>query len=434
MAANKPQATDRTFQFSDPASLTVIFLIVILASWAAWYFAHKEISAVYVYVRYAQLWLINFIGAFVDLPGISNVHRWVQQMCAPESTILLCTRNFSTIQWSQISNSTILFNGLFLVVLIGWCFRMFRAVERQHPTFRFAKNHSLESFAKENADLYPHLKLFTNLDLVSKPLDDPIFGMSRTSRQFVYQHRLLSGWQKMADGQYVPVLNREATTAVMLAQLGRHWTRSADLSPGETLLLAIALPRVAATDPSMDNASFEQALKESDDLIKWCWAHFVPPAPSKSSRGKKGAQSGGGEDPYAWLRPAFDLTHPRKIIAKYIQHPIVAGIIAQHAFSSTILYACYMRAGNLGVFPPADVRWMRFYDRELWYLRSGMGRQVAFAEGSSAVYCHYLYEVKQGQAIVEPQIDKAISGLEQALHAFRYVQADKDAYERAGDR
>ncbi|ANN80900.1 type IV secretion protein [Bordetella flabilis] len=425
MATSKSQGTDRTFQFSDPAAVAGIIVMVIAAVWIAWYFAHTQISALYVYVRYAEVWVLNLAGAFFNLPGISSAHNWVQRVCAPERTILLCTRDFSTLSWGEITSSSMVFNGLCVIILGGWCFRMFRQVSRTHPGFRFTKNHSIKSFVKENAALYPHLKLVERLDLVAKPLADPLFGMSLTSRQFAYKHRLISGWQKMADGQYVPVLNREAATAVFLAQLGPHWTRSADLTPGETLLLAIVLPRVAATDPRMDDAAFKNAMADSDGLIKWCWDHFT------SSVERQGRKRESGDDGYAWLRPAFDLSYPRQIIARYLMHPEVKQIIEQHAFRRTILYACYVRASALGVFPPADVRWLRFYDRELWYLRSSIGRQVAFAEGGSAVYCHYLYEAKAGCAIVEPQLDKAVSGLEAAMHGFRYTEADKKAYEEA---
>jgi len=436
MAANKPQGTDRTFQFSDPAAIAGIILVTIAAAWVTWFFAHEEISALYVYIRYVEIWLLNLMGAFIDIPVLSAVHRWVQRMCAPESQVLLCTRDFSTIRWSDVSNSSMVFNILLLIPLAAWCFSMSRRAAREHPTIRFAKNHTIQSFAKENAQLYPHLKLFSVLDMVAKPLNDPVFGMSFTSRQFAYKHRLISGWQETADGQYIPILNREAANAVLREQLGQHWTRSADLTPGETLLLAIVLPRVAATDPVMDDAAFHQALTDSDELIKWCWGYFTPPEakamPKEGTTKAKPSTALDAEDEYAWLRPDFDLDCPRAIITRYIRHPMVTDIIARHAYRRTILYACYMRASALGVFPPADVRWMRFYDRELWYLRSSIGRQVAFAEGGSAVYSHYLYELKADHAIVEPQIDKAVNGLESAMHAFKYTKADKDAYEASG--
>lgn len=430
------QGSEKTFQFSDPAFIAGILGVILIAAWIAWHFAHEQISAVYVYVRYAQLWLFNLVGLWVDMPIFSHAREWLQQACAPEEGWLLCSRDFATVGWGQIQNSTLVFNGLFLVVIIVWCIKMFFVVERTHPLNRYTKNHTIQSFMKENAELYPHLKLFSQIDLVSKPIDDPFFGMSLTSRQFAYKHKLISGWEQTGDGDFVPILNRPATTALLIQQLGKHWTRSADLTPGETLLLAIVLPKVAATDPLMDDETFKKALADSDDLIKWCWAQFEPPKPvkrdKKNSTKKAPSEEGGlGEvNPDAWLKPSIDLSLAKEIIARYIKHPAVVQIISRHAYRRTILYACYIKAGSLGVFPPADVRWLRFFDRELWYLRGSIGRQVAFAEGGNAVYSHYLYEAKAGHPIVEPQLDKAIDGLEAAMHKFKYTEVEKTTYEK----
>lgn len=434
--ATKGQGSATTFQFGDPAVISGILAVILIMAWVAWQFAHEQISAVYVYVRYAQLWLLNFIGLWVDLPIISQATEWVQQACAPEDGWLLCTQDFATTGWGQIQNSTLVINSLFLVVMVALCFRMFFIVERTHPLNRYTKNHTIQSFMKENADLYPHLKLFSKIDLVSKPLDDPIFGMSLTSRQYAYKYKLISGWEQTGDGDFVPILNRSVTTTLLIKQLGKHWTRSADLTPGETLLLAIALPRVAATDPLMSDEKFKQALADSDDFIKWCWTQFEPTAPQnneKKNTGKKvlaKGESSSTKGENEWLSPAIDLTRAKEIIARYIKHPAVVQIISRHAYRRTVLYACYTKAGSLGVFPSADVRWLRFFDRELWYLRSSMGRQVAFAEGGNAVYSHYLYEAKAGHPIVEPQLDKALNGLESAMHKFKYTEVEKAAYEK----
>ena len=89
----------------------------------------------------------------------------------------------------------------------------------------------------------------------------------------------------------------------------------------------------------------------------------------------------------------------------------------------------FISARSLGVLPPADMRWMRFYDRTLWYVLQNFGRQGAYAEGG-AVHVHYLYEIKSGEPLVEPQLDKAISALEAALTAFKYRPADREAYRK----
>lgn len=60
----------------------------------------------------------------------------------------------------------------------------------------------------------------------------------------------------------------------MRRQLGQHWTRVGNLSAAETLLVAIALPRVVATDTSLDDEAFKAAMADSDYMVAWCWDQF----------------------------------------------------------------------------------------------------------------------------------------------------------------
>lgn len=418
------QGGEKTFTWDDPAILLGIFATIYFACWAAWYFAHTEISMAYTYIRYVQLWLLNALGSVVDLPGVTTVRNWVQEMCQPDGLVSLCHRDFSTVKWKDISNSSIAMNVFCLILMVVMCVRMFLRTNATHPKLNFTKTHNIKSFVKENKRLYPHLRLFSEIDLISQPLDHPVFGMSLTSRQFAYRHRLISGWKEETDGSWTPTLDREKALQVFRVQLGRHWTKSTELSTSETLLVAIAMPRVAATDPSLDEAKFKDAMKDSEDLLKWCWDQFKPPAPAK----KKGEAEA---SPLAWLQPKIDLEYPRSIILKHIGHPAVQVLIEQHAYNRTIIFALFMQARRLGVLQPAEMRWMRFFDRELWYVLETIGRQAGFAE-AAAVLSHYLYESKSGAALAEPQLDKAINGLELAMTTFKFTSADKERYAKEG--
>lgn len=411
---------EKTFTWDDPAILLGVLAAIYCACWAAWYFAHAEISMLYIYVRYVQLWLLNALGGVIDLPGVASVRAWVQLMCQPDG-LGPCQRDFSTVKWKDISNSSIAMNVFCLILMVVMCVRMFLRTNATHPKLNFTKTHNIKSFVKENKRLYPHLRLFSEIDLISQPLDHPVFGMSLTSRQFAYRHRLISGWKEETDGSWTPTLDREKALQVFRVQLGRHWTKSTELSTSETLLVAIAMPRVAATDPSLDEVKFKDAMKDSEDLLKWCWDQFKPPAPAK----KKGEAEA---SPLAWLQPEIDLEYPRSIILKHIGHPAVQVLIEQHAYIRTIIFALFMQARRLGVLQPAEMRWMRFFDRELWYVLETIGRQAGFAE-AAAVLSHYLYESKAGTALVEPQLDKAVNGLELAMTTFRFSSSDKLAYE-----
>ena len=403
--------------FGDPMVLFALGLLMYLSGWMAWYALHTEISMGYTYVRYAQLWVFHALGSVVQMPGLSSLHEWVQRECQPRSLFGACTRDFSTMTWSDISESSFVMNLVLVGLLVVACIRMFLRVNALHPKLRFTKNHSLRSFVQESKPLYPHLRLFAELDLISQPLDHPVFGMSLTSRQFTVAYGLVAGWKEEADGSFTPSINREKAASVYRDQLGKHWTKSTELSSAETMLIAIAIPRVAATNSSLDDVAFKCAMNESRDLIDWCWAQFIPP--------KKGK---GGQINEAWLRPQIDLTRPRQIIAKYIGHAAVQKVVERHAFSRTVIFGLIMEASRMGVFPPADMRWLRFYDRGLWYFLQTIGRQAAFAE-AAGVLSHYLYEARAGVALAEPQVDKAVTGLEIALANFKFLAADKDRYE-----
>jgi len=408
----------KSFTWDDPAILLGIMAVLYLGGWGAWYFAHDKIAKVYTYVRYVELWLPSVLGDFAALPGIASINQWVGRMCAPQGIIGACQRDFSSVAWGEITSSSLFMNGFFLLLIVILSVRMFLRINKTHPKLRFTKTHNIKSFVQENKAQYPHLRMFAELDLIAQPLDHPVFGMSQTSRQFAYRHLLISGWQEQSDRSWAPTLDREKTTEVMRRQLGQHWTRVANLTPAETLLVAIALPRVVATDTALDDNAFKAAMADSDYMVAWCWDQFKAPVGKAEQRG----------DPYAWLKPEVPLEEPRAIIQKYIKHPNASAILHAHAFVRTIIFAMFFQARRLGVLPPAEMRWLRFFDRDMWYALQTIGRQAGFPE-APGILSHFLYECKAGVSLSEPQLDKAVNGLELAMSAYKYSEADKKRYE-----
>lgn len=421
----KPQGDSRTFTFDDPIFICAAGLAVYLVIWAVWHFWHTPISTIYGYWRYVQFYLPNLFGELVSMPGFAQVHAWIGGLCAPESGVGLCTRDFATVTWPEIADSSIYVNILLLVCLIAYCARLFVYANKTHPKIKYTRSHNIKTFVAEQMQatgrdgklLYPHLRMFSAINLIDAPLDHPVFGMSETSRQFVYRNRLIVDWRDEGGGSWAPTLDREKTAVVLRNQLGKHWTSSANLSACEALIVAIAMPRVAATDPSLDDKTFKKAMQDSNDMIAYCWSQFVPPDPKEKPA-----------DPHAWLRPDIDLTPAREVIQRYIGTKAVQTIIEKHAFNRTVLFALMMQARRLGVLQPAEMRWLRFYDRQLWYIVQTIGRQASFAE-AAGVLSHYLYEAKCGTGLVEAQLDKAVNGVEAAINNFKFTDADKKRYE-----
>jgi intracellular multiplication protein IcmP len=421
--------------FENPVVIIFLVCAVYVTGWLIWYFGHAYISAFYAYWRYAEFYVFHAIGELLELPGISTVHDWIGGLCTPDGIISLCNRDFATVVWPEISNSSIYVNFAFFLGVVGYCVHMFVIADKTHPKIRFSRRHNIKTFIDEQKNavnpkdgklLYPHLRMFSALDLISAALDDPVFGMSQTSKQFVFKNRLVQDWRQEGQGFWAPTLDRKKAALILREQLGMHWTSSANLSVGETLLVAIAMPRVAATDASLDDEAFKAAMEASDRMVRYCWDQFIPPDPkAKKVKGEPVVS-----DPLAWLRPEIDLTLPREVIRTYIGHKPVRAILEHHAFNRTVIFALFMQARRLGVLQPAEMRWLRFFDRPLWYVLETIGRQAGFAE-AAGVLSHYLYEAKAGTSIVEPKLDKAVTGIEMAINNFKFTDEDKERYQAA---
>ncbi|MDR2208664.1 MAG: hypothetical protein LBE22_06815 [Azoarcus sp.] len=385
---------------------------------ALWHFGHDLIVKGYWNFRAIEFWLFYKMANLVDLPGLSTFRQWLDANCAPGA--VLCQReDWTAVTWQDLANSSIVINALFALALLIICLRAYRYANAHHPIIRYAprRAYTLKTFMEANEVLYPHLRMFNRLNLIEASIDDPLFGMSQTSRQYVFAHHLIAGWAEESDGTLAPTLDRQRAAQVFRAQLGQLWTpRPSGLAPGEILLLAIVISRVAATDSTMDDKTFQDALKDSETVMQWCWDQFTPPSKPKAGD-------------LSWLCPNITLDYPLSVIRKYFKHPTVQALIGKHAYVRTVLYAMFTEARRLGVLPPAEMRWLRFYDRKLWYMLQNISsRTAAFPEGA-AVVSHYLYEAKSGEALVEPQLDCAIDALDTGMSSFRYALEDKEEYE-----
>ena len=115
-------------------------------------------------------------------------------------------------------------------------------------------------------------------------------------------------------------------------------------------------------------------MNDSAELIAWCWDQFKrdPKAPESDN---------------SWLKPDIPMDKPRALIKKYIGCAAAQRLIEKHAYNRTILFGLYMQARRLGVLPPAELRWLRFFDREIWYVLQNIGRPGGFSEGGAPL-CH----------------------------------------------
>lgn len=409
----------RTMSNDDPMFLGLIVVGLYIALWASWHFFHTQIAMAYGYYRYALLSIPASLGA-VGIPGLSSVNEWLQGYCQPSHFMGPCTRDFSQVTWKEIADSSFWVNLFFFLLILAYAVRLFLIANKTHPKLNFVKKHTVKSFAKAQQVLYPHLRMFGALaeKLIDASLDHPVFGMAKNSKQFIFDNQLVVGWREEDGGGFAPTLHRDKMHELFKRQLGSRY--KGKFTVAEALLAAIALPRVAATDSLMSDEAFEKAKRDSESMVQFCWDQFKPPpAASKKTQGT--------DHELSWLKPTIDMKFPMEIIREYLQHESVQKILMAHAYTRTILFASFVQARRVGVLQPAEMRWLRYFDRELWYVLQTFGRQAGYVE-AAGVLSHYLYECKAGTALTTPQVDKACSGLEQAIAQYRFSKEDVARY------
>jgi hypothetical protein len=429
------KATHGTGSSGGIGGIIMLFLSPLIAAYLfemLWNQHRTGISTFLGYVRLIELWPFYALSETLnlsDLPGFSAIVRIVDEACAPASIFSGCSKDFNQVSWQELTSVSFIINTVILVFLTCLYLKWFLKSQSTHPLLKYTRTHNIKSFMTEMQQTHAHLRIFSKLDLIEKPIKDPIWGMSLTSREFAYEHRLIRGWKEDENGGYVPILDREKTRAVFTQQLGRRLqfrprARAKQdtkkdllgmpiLSYSETMIMAIVLPLIAATDNEMSTESFSQARKVSDQVKNWCWSQF-------NASGKDASDT-------AWMHPSIDITFARSVIEKYIKHHEVQRAFRRHAYVRTAIHGFFIQARRLGVLSAAEVRWLRFYDRQFWYVIQNIGRPSCFAEGA-AVSCHFRHEVLERKPIERPRLDEAVNALSFAITSFAYTAEDVHKY------
>jgi len=95
-------------------------------------------------------------------------------------------------------------------------------------------------------------------------------------------------------------------------------------------------------------------------------------------------------------------------------------ISGMHHYARTQVLALVARARVRGLLPPAWMLWLKGVDRALYYAIQSLGNGggMAFVEGAG-ILAHYRAEKAAGRALIRPQIQEAVAGIEAALKQVR---------------
>ena len=253
------------------------------------------------------------------------------------------------------------------------------------PRTQFKTTHSLETFIKAQAKMWPVINPILNFNPAKAsarrpgqvvPDKLPLFAEALSPEEWIAWHRI-----EVVKG----IPDREATRRAFVQQLGPRWKGVENLPLYiQALVAAFALKGA-------------QKREESEALLgkfSLCWSQ------------------GGGLQLTSEV-----IAEIKKILRDKSLMDEVRTIGDQHAFRTTAILGILKWARmNGGVLAPAHFLWLRGVDRNLWYPLNNLGRRSFHSEGAGAM-AHFMAEVAAKKPLVIPRIDTAIVTLNQYLVA-----------------
>lgn len=434
MATNKPQSPGNDV---DPLLVGVGLLLVVGMAMAFWGAAHTHISTGYAWfrvVQFAPFALLNSVwvsvgGVIVAAAGLTfffakKQHARYGLVAVILGLVLIIgsllgglfskwqvffrESDKSLIEWSHLSSSSLHANLFtlfaFVIPFAIWVARRSLITNPlNHKHFAKGKDYTLHTFTDQMAKQYPHLALFRKLNLTEKSINEGKYRMSDTEKQFAIKHDLLD---RVKANEFK--VNRDRAAEAFRKQMSKLWTGWNGLSRWEFAVMAVLVPRLAATDVKMPDKTYKEALDMTNALLAGYWKNAAATYdPEKDVAGKDAIQ--------------LDLTLAKQAIKRFGGSPKVQKFFKQHAYVGTIIYAMLLEARSLGVLQPAELRWLRVVDRQLWLTVDNVGKIVAFTE-IGATYSHFVSEVRQKRAIEKPMIEGAVKGLIEGVDSYMFSE------------
>jgi hypothetical protein len=436
MATNQKNQAEEV----NPFVIVVGLVLVIMMGILFWERFHTPIATAYSYLRLAQfspfmlmnsLWGLGVGVVLMLAAGIAWAIKKADGRTALTGSMVgmffvvgyLVAGPFSSwfFFFKDSDKSLILFKHLmasslvanaftWAVVVLPFAVWIARKSLSSNPTnhkhFAREKDYTLHTFTDVMSEQYPHLGLFRKLNLTARPINEGKYRMADTEKQFVIVHDLLD----RVKGTEFKV-NRDRSAEIFRGQMGGLWTGFNGLTRWEFAVMAVLLPRIAATDNKMTDADYKDALATTNSLLAEYWkAAYSTYDPEKDSFN-------------------LDLSNAKAAIKKYGGSVRVKRFLKAHAYTSTIIYSMLTEARTLGVLQPAEFRWLRVVDRRLSLTIDNVGKIVAFAE-VAGIYSHFLYEIKQKRALEKPMVDPAVKGLIDAVESFKFSDDEIEQIQR----
>lgn len=248
------------------------------------------------------------------------------------------------------------------------------------PGTSYRRRMGLESLMHEQAKSFPAITPFLKFDPRDQPFRAP--GAPVPAQLPLFAEALSpEEWLAFHDIPYVAgQVDANRAWQALALQLGKRWEGPQKLAPhAQALYAAFALKAIRK------RKDCEALLNEL--AVSWSAEKGLRLSPKTMAK-----------------------------VRKIIKDPKIGGLMepyaAQHAYETTALLRCLMRARSEGgVLAPSEFVWLRGHDRNLWYPLNNLGRKSYMAEAAGAMV-HFTNELIAGQKIPTPRFDDVLRGLQ----------------------
>ena len=380
MAKGAPEAP----QGGGENALDFLWLVVLILAAVAliWYFGKIYIAEAVFIIRWGEIIAVKAVLGYsseILQPFNISFLKYLQPL---DAWLTFMHRNYGAdLEFTTLVNlSTAVGHYIrypIVVILLlcsGWLY-FGSAAQRFRIAFDVKRLRAVE---RKN---WPYINPVSDIDLVTRPLDQAPWAPALNPMKFCKQFNLLQ--ETVKNDKPAVTLKKGAANRVLALQLGARW-RSLEVLPEH--LQALFAIFAARADGGKESA---------DRLLTQISVSAIAGA-TKLNFG--GAQS---------------------LMHKHQEAKAIKRVMNLHGYVTGVMASMLNLAREAGVLASAEFLWLKTIDRPMWYMLNSVGRPTAVAEISGA-FAHWLAERKLGLPLMVPMVDEAVRGLEVALNEIIY--------------
>lgn len=367
-----------------------IIVIVLAALALIWYFGRDYISRFVLEWRYYEFVAIKFIldywNKFITLMGFSPVSTaklqdwmaFIQSKPWPVSIDRV-------VQVSTEAGGYLRYPFGLILLIFGFI------LYRSAIALKFNQIFSMQTLRKYEKENWPQITPIAELNLVKQDIDQGVWAMALTPKQFCEQNKLMDLTIKGND--VIPTLKKAEAHRIFNKQMGPLWRGNLNTLP----VYMQALLAIFAARANSDTNGASELVQQINR--------------SASTTGK------------------LNFTGFDKLLAKNINsNKLISRVLGSHAYVYTMMAEMLVLARTDGVLPTADFLWLKPLDRNLWYVLNSVGRRTAVCEAAGP-FAHWLAEISLKRPMTVPMIEQAVQALEMALKEILFDHDDYAIYQ-----